>query len=103
MVLLNTNFRLSCIISAELDSESKLTEENAIYRHGSQFAEHLGQGLSDNWSQVQLSHWLLAWLLGWFMHGCFFVGVTVQMVKISIIARPEIVGRQGWAWATGSF
>ena len=49
---MDTNSTLSHTVSAELDSESKLTEENAIYRHGDQFAEHLGQGLSDNWSQV---------------------------------------------------
>ena len=30
-----------------------LAEENAIYRHGDQFAEYLGKGLSDNWSQVK--------------------------------------------------
>ncbi|KAK7507023.1 hypothetical protein BaRGS_00001874 [Batillaria attramentaria] len=40
---------------SELDSEAKLTEENAIYRHGFQFAEHLAQGLADNWSQVRLA------------------------------------------------
>ncbi|ESO94206.1 hypothetical protein LOTGIDRAFT_232463 [Lottia gigantea] len=30
-------------------------EENAIYQHGEQFAEYLGKGLSDNWSQVRLA------------------------------------------------
>ncbi|KAK7103966.1 uncharacterized protein [Littorina saxatilis] len=40
---------------SELDCEAKLTEENAIYRHGHQFTQHLGQGLSDNWSQVRLA------------------------------------------------
>lgn len=40
---------------SELYSEAKLTEENAIYRHGYQFVEHLGRGLSDNWSQVRLA------------------------------------------------
>lgn len=29
-----------------------LTEDNAIYQHGQIFAEHLGRGLADNWSQV---------------------------------------------------
>ncbi|XP_076463710.1 uncharacterized protein LOC143295909 [Babylonia areolata] len=40
---------------SELDSEAKLTEENAIYRHGHQFSDHLGQGLADNWSQVRMA------------------------------------------------
>ncbi|KAL8583744.1 hypothetical protein ACOMHN_000365 [Nucella lapillus] len=40
---------------SETDSEVKLTEENAIYRHGHQFADHLGQGLADNWSQVRMA------------------------------------------------
>ena len=59
----NTNARLTYNVSAELDSESKLTEENAIYRHGHQFAEHLGQGLADNWSQVQQNSLLVACVL----------------------------------------
>ncbi|KAH9503018.1 hypothetical protein Btru_072633 [Bulinus truncatus] len=40
---------------SETDSESKLTEENAIYRHGKVFAEYLGRGLADNWSQVRMA------------------------------------------------
>ncbi|XP_041353501.1 uncharacterized protein LOC121371570 [Gigantopelta aegis] len=35
--------------------EAALAKENAIYRHGDQFAEYLGKGLSDNWSQVRLA------------------------------------------------
>ena len=31
-----------------------LTDENAIYFHGHQFAEQLSKGLADNWSQVRL-------------------------------------------------
>ncbi|XP_050404936.1 uncharacterized protein LOC126820858 [Patella vulgata] len=30
-------------------------EGNAIYQHGEQFADYLGRGLSDNWSQVRLA------------------------------------------------
>ncbi|XP_025103889.1 uncharacterized protein LOC112569974 [Pomacea canaliculata] len=40
---------------SELDSEAKLTEENAIYRHGHQFTKYLSLGLADNWSQVRLA------------------------------------------------
>jgi hypothetical protein len=29
-----------------------LEEENAVYRHGDQFAKYMAQGLADNWSQV---------------------------------------------------
>ncbi|KAJ8309492.1 hypothetical protein KUTeg_014366 [Tegillarca granosa] len=32
-----------------------LEEENAVYRHGKQFSQHLGKGLADNWSQVRLA------------------------------------------------
>ncbi|CAG5132048.1 unnamed protein product [Candidula unifasciata] len=39
----------------EHDSEAKLTEENAIYRHGRVFSEYLGKGLADNWSQVRMA------------------------------------------------
>lgn len=28
-------------------------EENAILKHGEQFADYLKKGLSDNWSQVR--------------------------------------------------
>ena len=28
-------------------------DENAIYLYGNQFAEHLANGLADNWSQVR--------------------------------------------------
>ena len=41
--------------SAEHDSEAKLSEENAIYRHGELFSTYLGKGLADNWSQVCVS------------------------------------------------
>ena len=27
-------------------------EENMIYQHGDEFAQHLARGLADNWSQV---------------------------------------------------
>ncbi|XP_005089198.1 uncharacterized protein LOC101848704 [Aplysia californica] len=40
---------------SENDSEAKLTEENAIYRHGKVFSEYLGKGLADNWSQVRMA------------------------------------------------
>ena len=33
-------------------AEATSIEENAVYRHGKQFAEQLAQGLADNWSQV---------------------------------------------------
>jgi len=39
----------------ENDSEAKLSEENAIYRHGELFSQYLGRGLSDNWSQVRMA------------------------------------------------
>ncbi|XP_048737561.2 uncharacterized protein LOC125652410 [Ostrea edulis] len=32
-----------------------LEEENAVYRHGDQFAKYMAKGLADNWSQVRLA------------------------------------------------
>ncbi|XP_078313834.1 uncharacterized protein LOC111130281 [Crassostrea virginica] len=32
-----------------------LEEENAVYRHGEQFARYMAKGLADNWSQVRLA------------------------------------------------
>ncbi|XP_061173141.1 uncharacterized protein LOC133182346 [Saccostrea echinata] len=32
-----------------------LEEENAVYRHGEQFAKYMAKGLADNWSQVRLA------------------------------------------------
>ncbi|GFS25769.1 Arm repeat-containing protein [Elysia marginata] len=40
---------------SESYSEATLTEENSIYRHGKTFAEYLGKGLADNWSQVRMA------------------------------------------------
>lgn len=31
-----------------------LDEDNAILKYGHQFADYLGRGLADNWSQVQI-------------------------------------------------
>ncbi|CAL1530399.1 unnamed protein product [Lymnaea stagnalis] len=39
----------------ESGNDAKLTEENAIYRHGEVFSEYLGKGLADNWSQVRMA------------------------------------------------
>ena len=36
-------------------------EENAILKHGEQFADYLKKGLSDNWSQVRYM-WNDTWL-----------------------------------------
>ena len=32
-------------------------EDNAILKHGEQFADYLKKGLSDNWSQVRYMAW----------------------------------------------
>ncbi|RUS87848.1 hypothetical protein EGW08_004381 [Elysia chlorotica] len=40
---------------SESYSETMLTEENSIYRHGKTFSEYLGKGLADNWSQVRMA------------------------------------------------
>ena len=45
----STVLRLACF------SDGKMLvslEENMIYQHGDEFAQHLARGLADNWSQV---------------------------------------------------
>ena len=34
-------------------------EDNAILKHGEQFADYLKKGLSDNWSQVRWVGWYI--------------------------------------------
>ncbi|XP_013398368.1 uncharacterized protein LOC106164872 [Lingula anatina] len=46
---------VSCGLDDTAPAGTELTNENAIYRHGQQFAEYLGKGLADNWSQVRLA------------------------------------------------
>ncbi|GFO50484.1 Arm repeat-containing protein, partial [Plakobranchus ocellatus] len=42
-------------VGSESYSEEVLSDENSIYRHGKVFAEYLGKGLADNWSQVRMA------------------------------------------------
>jgi len=39
----------------DIDEDTKLCQQNSIYRHGVVFSEYLGKGLSDNWSQVRMA------------------------------------------------
>ena len=42
-----------CTVSIVLGSDTPLMDEdNAILKYGHQFADYLGRGLADNWSQV---------------------------------------------------
>ena len=45
----------TCITVLIFFSDGKMLvslEENMIYQHGDEFAQHLARGLADNWSQV---------------------------------------------------
>jgi len=37
-----------------------MDEDNAILRYGHQFADYLGRGLADNWSQVSINIKIIA-------------------------------------------
>ncbi|KAK3597150.1 hypothetical protein CHS0354_038078 [Potamilus streckersoni] len=46
---------VTCGVIQDGSGQMLLQEENAIFRYGHQFSEHLGKGLADNWSQVRLA------------------------------------------------
>ena len=48
---------LSDEFSKETEAMAVDVEDNAILKHGDQFADYLKKGLSDNWSQVRQVEW----------------------------------------------